>query len=340
MTENPINADVIIVGAGMSGLMAANVLTASGVQVLVLDKGRSVGGRMATRRIGPGIADHGAQFFTVRDPEFQRYVDRWLAEDLVFEWSRGFSDGSLQTQPADGHPRYAVRGGMNALGKWLARDLQRQIDVNVRIVTATCDQQGWILQDEFGGLYTSKVLLMTPPVPQSLVILDEGATQLPPEAHDSLTAIEYAPCLTGMFWVEGLVRLPPPGAVQRRTGNILWIGDNQVKGISPDACVITVQAGEQYSIQMWSAPDERILSAMRTSLSLYMDAGGTIRESQLKRWRYSRPMTLHTERCLVAQNDPLLVFAGDAFGGARVEGAVLSGLAAGQAILERVQQAK
>lgn len=339
MTENHVNADVLIVGAGMAGLMAANMLTTSGVQVAVLDKGRSVGGRMATRRIGPGVADHGAQFFTVRDPVFQEWVDQWLAEDLVFEWSRGFSDGSLMTQPVDGHPRYAVRGGMNALGKRLARDLQPSIEVNVRIVTATCDQQGWILQDEFGGLYTGKTLLMTPPVPQSLVILDEGATQLDAEDHDKLAAIDYVPCLTGMFWVEGLLRLPPPGAVQRRTGNILWVGDNQAKGVSPDACVVTVQAGEQYSIQMWSAPDERILSAMRTSLSLYLDDGGTIRESQLKRWRYSRPMSTYPERCLVAKNEPLLVFAGDAFGGPRVEGAVLSGLAAAEAILERVRQA-
>jgi renalase len=338
MTENPVNADVLIVGAGMAGLMAANMLTASGLHVIVLDKGRSVGGRLATRRIGPGVADHGAQFFTARDPEFQKWVDQWLAEDLIFEWSRGFSDGSLQTQAVTGHPRYAVRGGMNALGKRLARDLKQHIDVNVRIVTATCDPHGWILQDEFGGLYTSKVLLMTPPVPQSLVILDEGATQLDAEDHDTLAAIEYLPCLAGMFWVEGLLRLPPPGAVQRRTGNILWIGDNQVKGISPDACIVTVQAGEQYSVQMWSAPDERILSAMRTSLSLYMDEGSVIREAQLKRWRYSRPMTVHPERCFVAKNDPLLVFAGDAFGGPRVEGAVLSGMAAAETILERVQQ--
>lgn len=340
MTENPVNADVLIVGAGAAGLMAANLLTASGLHVMVLDKGRSVGGRLATRRIGPGVADHGAQFFTVREPEFQKYVDQWLAEDLVFEWSRGFSDGSLQTIPVDGHPRYAVRGGMNALGKRLARDLQPNIEVNARIVTATSDQQGWILQDEFGGLYTSPVLLMTPPVPQSLVILDEGATILEREVHDTLAAIEYLPCLTGMFWVEGVLRLPPPGAVQRRTGNILWIGDNQAKGVSPDACVVTVQAGEQYSVQMWSAPDERILAAMRTSLSLYLDDGSTIRESQLKRWRYSRPMSVHTERCFVAQKHPLLVFAGDAFGGPRVEGALLSGMAAADAILQQVQQAE
>jgi predicted NAD/FAD-dependent oxidoreductase len=62
---------VVIVGAGLSGLVAANELQAAGVEVAVVDKARSPGGRLATRRIGGATLDHGAQFFTVRTPAFQ-----------------------------------------------------------------------------------------------------------------------------------------------------------------------------------------------------------------------------------------------------------------------------
>ena len=90
---------------------------------MVLDKGRGVGGRLATRRIEAGCADHGAQFFTVRAARFQQYVNRWLEQTLVFRWSTGWSDGSLDTDiSGDGHPRYAVRSGMNALPKYLAAE--------------------------------------------------------------------------------------------------------------------------------------------------------------------------------------------------------------------------
>ncbi|MFN5604922.1 MAG: FAD-dependent oxidoreductase, partial [Actinomycetes bacterium] len=41
----------VVVGAGLSGLMAARTLASRGWSVVVLDKGRGVGGRMATRRI-------------------------------------------------------------------------------------------------------------------------------------------------------------------------------------------------------------------------------------------------------------------------------------------------
>ena len=70
----------------------------------MLDKGRTVGGRLATRRIGAASIDHGAQFFTVRSAAFSTFVDGLVAEGLVYEWCRGFNE-------VDGYPRFACRGG-------------------------------------------------------------------------------------------------------------------------------------------------------------------------------------------------------------------------------------
>src|SRR3712207_9580914 len=73
------NESCIVVGAGISGLLAARELQAEGWRVTVLDKGRGVGGRMATRRVGGGNFDHGAQFFTVRGGRFAGLVEGWAA---------------------------------------------------------------------------------------------------------------------------------------------------------------------------------------------------------------------------------------------------------------------
>jgi renalase len=330
-------AEVIIIGAGMAGLTAANALHNANVKVTVLDKAKNVGGRLATRRIGNGLADHGAQFFTVREDTFQQQVDQWLHTGLAFEWSQGFNSGSLTNPSTSGHPRYAIKGGMNALARHIA-DVLPDVRTNTPVSTVTGDDQGWILQDNEGTIYTSKVLIITSPVPQSLAMLDAGATQLDEKDFESLARITYSVCLCGLFWVEGRVTLPPPGAVQRRNGNIVWIADNQQKSISPKATLVTLQASEQYSRQMWPAPDERILSAFRTELRIFMADDAVIQKAQLKRWRYSRPLVTHPDRYLDAIMPKPLLFAGDAFGGPRVEGAYLSGLAAGQRALEYLKK--
>ena len=56
-------------------------------------------------------------------------------------------------------------------------------------------------------------------------------------------------------------------------------------------------------------------------------------EHQVKRWRFATPRTIWPEPCWVASGTDPLALAGDAFAGPRVEGAVLSGLAAADALL-------
>jgi renalase len=321
--------DVLIVGAGLAGLLAARTLLERGIRPIVLEKTRHPGGRMATREIDGGLADIGAQFFTVRDPAFKARVDRWMEEGLVFEWSRGWSDGSL-SYTGDGHPRYAVNGGMNALPAHLARGMDVRGSVNLVAVRRIDDH--WEVEDENGTRQRTRAILLTPPVPHSLALLEEGNFPLPREQQQQLSSIDYEPCLTVTFHIDGEVTLPPPGVIQRPQAPIFWIADNQRKGLSPTVKLITMQAGRGYSRQLFDEPEEHILRAFRTDLLPFMAENAKIVKAELKRWLHSQPMSTYPDRCLVIEGGAPLVFAGDAFGAPRVEGAVLSGIAAGDTL--------
>ena len=78
------NTDVLIIGAGLAGLSAANKLKEAGRDVLVIDKGRGIGGRLAGRRIGEATFDHGAQFFTAREATFKATVEHWIKACLLY----------------------------------------------------------------------------------------------------------------------------------------------------------------------------------------------------------------------------------------------------------------
>jgi oxygen-dependent protoporphyrinogen oxidase len=55
---------VIVVGAGIAGLAAAQRLAAAGRQVHVLEAAPGPGGRMSTRAVGGGLMERGAQFLS------------------------------------------------------------------------------------------------------------------------------------------------------------------------------------------------------------------------------------------------------------------------------------
>lgn len=325
--------DVLIVGAGISGLMAARTLFEGGHSVQVIDKGRGVGGRLATRRVGAsGLADLGAQFFTVRTSILQEYVDRWRADDLVTVWGTGWSDGSLKRTAGDGHPRYVVRGGMNQLAQRLARDLPVSVD---RLVTAVGQRgAGWTLTDSEGETWVGAGLLLTPPAPESLALLSASGVRLSAEDEAALRRIRFGPCLCGIHAINGDVDLPAPGALQNFQHDVYWIADNRAKGIS-DATIVTSHANPKFSRQHWDAPEATVIDALESALRPFLKSGAIIEQTQLKRWQYSAPLTTHAREVLQAKDLPPLIFAGDAFGGrGRVEGAFLSGLAAGKAMAE------
>jgi len=68
-----------------------------------------------------------------------------------------------------------------------------------------------------------------------------------------------------------------------------------------------------------------VLLALESGLRVYKDYETPVLESHLERWRCAMPTSVYPARCMLAEGLPLLVFAGDAFGGPRIEGAALSG---------------
>lgn len=321
-------ADVLIVGAGLAGLMAANALQAAGHSVLVAEKSRGLGGRLATWRLGPGRGDYGAQFFTVRTPQFLAAVDEWQQAGLVYEWTRGWAAGSAESEQDDGFPRYAVSGGMTAVAKYLAQNLM--IHTQTRLENVTIVENGWQAAAENGQIYQSRALLLTPPVPQSLALLDAGQVPLAQADRAALEKISYAPCLSGLFWFEGEVSLPAPGAVQQPDQAISWIADNRQKGISPEAAIITAHANPLMSQLWYEAPEGELVGLFMGALRPYLSPNSAIISRHIHRWRYALPLVTHPQPTLLAKGLPPLAFAGDAFDGPRVEGAALSGLAAAE----------
>jgi predicted NAD/FAD-dependent oxidoreductase len=328
--KSSLATDVLVVGAGICGLLAAQTLAAGGSRVIVWDTGRGVGGRLATRRLDGAVFDHGAQYFTARDSEFRAIVQDWQKKEIVRPWATGFRlpDGTLKQ---DGQERFCGTAGMTTMAKHLARGLD--VRLGAKVVRVTCEDGGWRLTAEAGESLTSRALLLTSPVPQSLALLATGGVTLPEPAKLELEQVEYAPCLALLVPLSGSSLIPDPGGLWLSGEPISWIADNQRKGISPGSqAALTIHAGPDYSRRNWETPELEVTKELLDSAAPWL--GSAPLRTQLHRWRYSIPVTTHPERCVTLAHPAPVVFAGDAFGGPRIEGAALSGLAAGAALLK------
>lgn len=316
---------VVVVGAGMAGLVAAQRLSPV-CEVVVLDKGRAAGGRMATRRIGEATFDHGAQFVTAHTDEFGRRLDAMVATGVVTPWYRG-RVGPAGVQDHDGHDRFRGTTSMNAVAKSLAvgLDVRTSTEVGALAVDSGC----WRVRLRDGAELTADALVATAPVPQTLALLAAGGVELAPPDADALGAITYDPCLAVMAVLEGPSGLPAPGAVDPLDGPVDWMADNQMKGIS-ELPAVTIHASAQSSRDRWDAADAAIAEELLAAARLA--AAPVEGQVQVQRWSFARPSVEHPHRTLVLDGLPPFAFAGDAFGGAKVEGAALSGAAAAHAI--------
>jgi len=82
---SPTSRRIAVIGAGVAGMACARTLAQAGHEVTVFEKSRGFGGRMACRQTPFGGFDHGAQYFTVRDPRFARVLE--TTPGLVRPWS-------------------------------------------------------------------------------------------------------------------------------------------------------------------------------------------------------------------------------------------------------------
>jgi renalase len=317
----------IVVGGGITGLITATILQRRGINVTVLDKGKSIGGRLATRRMShepsiEGVFDYGAQYFSVSNPQFQVWVDDWLNQGVIKEWCQGFG-------ASDGKPRYCGVDGTRSIAQYLAQGLD--VQTNAKVVEIGYDSQ-WLVKTEDAQQYLGEMLLLTLPVPQTLDLLDASLMVLPLDERFALENITYHRCIAVLALLEKPSNIPAPGGIALEDNYVTWLADNHQKGISPDGYAVTLHASPSFSDDYWESDDDEIAYKLLSATADYLDS--SVIKYRVHRWRYSLPKTFHVEPYLALSEIPLIM-AGDGFVAPNIEGAVLSGIAAGELIGKR-----
>jgi len=266
---------IVVVGAGLAGAVAARLLADHGFDVLVLDKGRRVGGRCSRRRVDETVVTHGAS----RLDRWPSWLDAWMDEAVAHGWMERSEEGLL------------LNDGPAAVAHWLDG-----IDVLTGTEVVRIERQGevWTLDDDAGRQWTASGVVITAPLPQLHRLL--------PEAPDTWSTHAYDPTWTVVVVHEDGVPSPirqvlSTGGYRVETGEderglvVHLPTDWSRKHLEQDATDI---------VQAWLSIvhdlDEEAFTWMKTATL------------QAHRWRYGR-----SSEVAVGARLPFLVEAGDAW---------------------------
>ena len=294
---------IAVVGTGMAGLACAGGLRAFGHDLTMFEKSLTPGGRMSTRRVVTADVeasfDHGAQYFTTRDPKFRDLVQTWYAAGAAAPWQSAGADAWVGTP------------GMNAPAKAMAKD----IDIRWLSPIESLERIGSAWQ--VAGNAFDAVIVAIP--------AEQAAPMLRPWCSDMAvraSAAVSSPCWTVM--ASFAQRLPIEPDVVRETGTIRWAARNSAKPgrIGPESWVI--QASPAWSRKYLEWEPGLVIEPLLAALASH---AGTVLPQPMSatahRWRYAQSGADGAGMLW----DPALKLGvcGDWLIGPRVEAAWLSG---------------
>ena len=312
---------IAVVGAGVSGLMCARELARAGSSVHIFDKGRRPAGRLSTRRDSGVAFDHGAQYFTVRDPAFADAVARWRELRVVAPWA-GRIVVLGEDPPSPPRPpttRYVGVPTMSAIGRHLADGLDVRARVRIESIKRVGTQ--WRLRDdEARDVGDYEAVAVAVPSAQAVPLL-AGA----PDLGVAAARAAMAPCWAVMLVPESPLGLPFDGAFIHGQA-VGWAARQDSKpGRAPiEAWVLHATA--QWTKAHWEMPSSGVIDALCEAFAASAGISPIkVSRSTAHRWRYALPTLPTDSRCLV--DSALKIGAcGDWCGGPRLEGAYLSGI--------------
>ncbi|MFM9991495.1 MAG: NAD(P)/FAD-dependent oxidoreductase [Burkholderiaceae bacterium] len=339
--------NIAIIGAGMSGIVAARTLTQAGHHVEVFEKSQGVGGRMSTRETTFGNFDHGAQYFTVRDARFKKALDEVAGTAQVHKaWSANAVRvldplGRVIEAPLPHRESHFVGSpGMNALVRHWAQPLQSANQLHTstlitQIVRHANHQKKWqvIADIDLKLKQTSfdHVILAMPHVQTAQLLRQSGSNAVGFSGLALLDRVTVAPCWTLMLAYPnasqpGLSHLGPQWNAARSTHHrIAWLSRESSKPNRKSIERWTVQASAQWSTEHLEDDEMRVRAKLIKAFAELTGIRAEPAYAQAHRWRYAKTLQPLGQNFLWDEKLSIGT-CGDWHIGHRVEDAFISGL--------------
>lgn len=325
---------IAVIGMGIAGLTCAKLLKEQGMNVTLFEKSKGIGGRTSTRRLEPNISfDHGAQYFTVRNPILQHFVNNWKKLGIVSEWKgRIVKLNKTEITNTEIIPRYVGVPGMTAMAVELAKNLN--IKRETKIIEVKYTSNRWTLFDERGvshELFDQLVVAL--PAPQVAALITSHRLE------KTAISIPMAPCWAVLLGFEKKIDVPWDGAFIHDSP-LSWVARNSSKpGRDSTKDCWVLHANAEWSANHLEDTPLSVIPALLESFECAIGKSIPARfHETAHRWRYSMGGSFINQKDLNDESSGLTI-CGDWVNGGRFEGAFLSGTTAAENIIKQTVNA-
>lgn len=312
----------VVVGAGIAGIACARQLVAGGHDVVVLDRGRRAGGRMARWTRDDRAIDVGAGYFTVRDPDFAAVADAWAARGLAHPWTDTFAvaEAARTRRESSGPIRWAAEAGLRSLVEDLADGLDVRLGHEVESVDV--ERDGPRVD---GQAVRAVVLALPDPQARDLLVSDVAdAADLDHEWHPVVTVVAR---FAERTWrgVDGIFVHASPLS--------LVVDDGRRRG--DGAPVLVAHCTHEVSRDYVDGPEDVVPLALAEMDRLLPGLGAPV-WVEAKRWGTAQPRRHRDATFFLGEHN--VAICGDGWSQRpRVEAAWLSGRDAGRSLAARLR---
>ncbi len=323
-----------IIGASISGLIAGKRLADAGHDVTIIEKSRSIGGRLSTVNMDELNLDFGLTHFEADTETFSAFVDEYQTEGILKEWTDEFAlyDGTemYDIDPNDDpQPKYVGTNGIQDiprnLGRWVDIKSQEQAGGLTYIGPDRTKKRAWMINLTDISVFECDAVILATPAVEAYGILqtvqNKTATRRIIRYIDEVL-YDSSISLAATYDHE----VPGWDGIECEHSSVRWISNESTKQEAEKAGLV-IQSTHEFFRKHARTDDEKAKELLLEEVS---DIVGPwvhqTKSTYLHRWKYFNARNPIDEYFMeLEMEEAPLALIGDYLGGNTLENAFVSG---------------
>ena len=291
--------DIVIVGGGISGTYLSSLISRERHSLLIVEKSKSVGGRLCSKPVGAGIADYGCQVINPKSKQAITLTKKLFQNKLL-----------RKSNIKELNDSFICRYGLSKIPKYLSLGVPTLN--NTKITKIERKKGTWFLRSE-NHLIKSRIIVFTMPPQQISELLFQNNIKnkliIPKVQYHSFYTITFSSSSVFKF----------SSSITEK--NFAWIINNKKKGIFNLDNIYTVNTSEELTDKLLQTDSLERENIIKRKLSNF--GFRNIEHQKSHFWKYAFTRKRSNLECSWNSNIGLGA-CGDGFGKGNIDGAISS----------------